>query len=172
MGTIHVETIHEIGQISVYNEDTSCQQTPKTNKQSLGKKIFIIHGRDMDFLIQVKNFLCEIGFCPIILSEASNHGKTLLEKFESYADDVDFAIALFSPDDIGGYRNAKVYKERVRQNVIFELGYFCGRLGRANVSVLMKGNVDTMELPSDINGLVVSLFDDKWKSSIVKELIK
>lgn len=172
MGTINVETIHKIGQISVYNKEASCQQPPKTNKQSLCKKIFIIHGRDMDFMTQVKNFLGEIGFYPIILSDESNHGKTLMEKFESYANDVDFAIALFSPDDIGGYRNSKVYKERVRQNVIFELGYFCGRLGRSNVSVLMKGDMDTMELPSDINGLAVSFFDDRWKSSIVKELIR
>lgn len=46
---------------------------------------------------------------------------------------------------------------RARQNVIFEWGYFVGRLGREHVFALKKGDV---ELPSDIQGWVWEVLDD------------
>jgi predicted nucleotide-binding protein len=60
-------------------------------------------------------------------------------------------------------------KFRARQNVVFEMGYFIGKLGRNKVALLYENGV---ELPSDINGLVYLLLDGSghWKYSIVKEL--
>jgi len=60
-------------------------------------------------------------------------------------------------------------KYRARQNVIFEWGYFSGSIGREQVCILYKGN---LELPSDTQGVVYVRMDDngEWKQSIVREM--
>ena len=59
--------------------------------------------------------------------------------------------------------------ERARQNVIYELGYFTGKLGRGRACLLRKGDVD---MPSDLAGLVYTELDsaDGWKLRLVREL--
>jgi predicted nucleotide-binding protein len=58
---------------------------------------------------------------------------------------------------------------RGRQNVIFELGFFFGKLGRERVCVLLAGGV---EEPSDIAGLVYITIDagGAWKYQLAREL--
>ena len=97
-------------------------------------------------------FLEKLGLQPIILHEQPNSGRTIIEKFETYSSDISFAIVLLTPDDIGGINeNDQEQQPRARQNVIMELGYFMGRLGRTRVCALHKGGV---ELPSDYQGVV------------------
>lgn len=61
-------------------------------------------------------------------------------------------------------------KERARQNVVLEFGYFIGKLGRGNVCCLYKGSI---ELPSDMNGICYVHFENSvnevWET-ILKEL--
>lgn len=61
-----------------------------------------------------------------------------------------------------------VVYDRARQNVILELGYFFGRLGRKRVCALYKAGV---ELPSDVSGILYVPYDgtDSWKFSLAKE---
>ena len=101
----------------------------------------------------------------IILREQPNSGKTIIEKFEEYAKDVNFAVIILTADD-------KIEGEdtfRARQNVIFEMGYFMGALGRTNVMCMLQDNV---EKPGDIDGVVYTTIDKAgiWKYSLVKEL--
>jgi predicted nucleotide-binding protein len=117
-------------------------------------KVFIVHGRDKTALLEMEGIVRRAGLEPIVLSRMTNSGLTLIEKFEKHTD-VKYAIVLLTPDDIGAlYENAPLeslnFKFRARQNVIFELGFFYGRLGRANVSCIYKS---TVELPTDINGV-------------------
>jgi len=117
----------------------------------------------------VARFLENIKLEPIILHEQANKGKTIIEKFESNSD-VHYAVVLMSPDDVGNSKNNKdELLFRSRQNVIFELGYFFGKLGRGNVCVLLK---DDVEKPSDYDGIIYIPFDehDGWKTKLVKEL--
>ena len=60
-------------------------------------------------------------------------------------------------------------KLRARQNVIFELGYFCGALGRARVSVLAKEGV---EILSDYLGVGYTLMDPEgaWQLSLARDM--
>ncbi len=53
--------------------------------------------------------------------------------------------------------------------MIFELGYLIGRLGPEKVAALVVG--DTLELPSDYDGVVYIPFDPAggWKLALVKE---
>lgn len=65
--------------------------------------------------------------------------------------------------------DAATSRPRARQNVVLELGYFVGRLGRDRVLALKRGDV---EVPSDFNGVVYTDYDaaGHWKFELVKEL--
>ena len=101
------------------------------------------------------------------MSEQANQGRTIIEKFETHGD-VGFAVILLTPDDLGG-QSVEALQPRARQNVILELGYFIGRLGRARVCTMRKNNV---ELPTDIIGVVWEHFDEggAWKLRMCREL--
>lgn len=61
-------------------------------------------------------------------------------------------------------------KDRARQNVILEFGYFIGKLGRDNVCCLYKGNI---ELPSDMSGVCYIHFETsimEIRDSILQEI--
>jgi predicted nucleotide-binding protein len=106
---------------------------------------------------------------PIILQEQPNAGRTIIEKVERYAE-VAFAVVLLTPDDIGGKNSEpQELKPRARQNVILELGYFLGRLGRSHVAALLKGEV---EKPSDYDGVLYVPMDaaGAWKLQLAREL--
>ncbi len=55
----------------------------------------------------------------------------MIEKVEANSD-VGFAVVLLTPDDEGCEKGGKS-EPRARQNVLLELGYFIGRLGREKV---------------------------------------
>ncbi len=131
------------------------------------EKVFIVHGHDGEALHGVARFIRDIGLDPIILHEQPNQGQTIIEKIEKHAD-VGFAVVLLTPDDVLIDKNSNRVL-RARQNVMLELGYFLGRLGRARVCALKKGGV---EIPSDYDGVVWVLLDenDGWKIQLIKEL--
>lgn len=133
------------------------------------KKVFIIHGRDNEAKEAVARFLERLDLEPVILHEQPNEGRTIIEKFEEHAQAA-FAVVLLTPDDAGALESEKdKLKPRARQNVIFEFGYFIGRLGRKRVCALTKGD---LEMPSDYDGvLYVPLdADGAWRMRLVKEL--
>jgi predicted nucleotide-binding protein len=132
------------------------------------RKVFIVHGHEGEPREAVSGFLRKIDFIPVILHEQSNQGRTIVEKFEAHAE-VDFAVVLLTPDDVGGSKGG-VQQPRARQNVILELGYFIGKLGRQNVCAIKLG--DDLEMPSDIIGVVWTPFDahGAWKSALAREL--
>jgi predicted nucleotide-binding protein len=82
---------------------------------------------------------------------------------------VGFAVVLLTPDDFGRAKTVVEEKPRARQNVLLELGYFVGCLGRDKVCALIK---DSVELPSDYVGVVYIPWDDPgaWKIELAKEM--
>lgn len=132
-------------------------------------KIFIVHGHDEKIKVELARFLEKIGLEAIILHEQPNKGKTIIEKFEDYSE-VNFAIILLTPDDVGAEINeTENLQHRARQNVIFEFGFFIGKLKRQNVCALYKEGV---ELPSDYEGVIYIPLDDAsgWKLQVAREL--
>ncbi len=105
----------------------------------------------------------------IVLHEQPNQERTILEKFEHHAVDAAYAVVLLTGDDQGGL-SADSPRPRGRQNVVFELGFFFGKLGRRRVAVLVEPDV---ERPSDIDGLVYIPLDTAgtWKYALVRELM-
>ena len=133
------------------------------------RRVFIVHGRDEAAKEAVARFLTKLQLEPIILHEQPNQGRTVIEKFEGSAD-VDFAVILLTPDDIGHLADdIDNPKPRARQNVIFELGYFVGRLGRSRVCALHKGGV---EILSDYDGVIYVSMDDPqgWRLLLAREI--
>jgi CAP12/Pycsar effector protein, TIR domain len=104
------------------------------------RKIFIVHGHDDGSRETVARFLERIGFEPIILHKQANRGMTVVEKLTAYGD-VGFAVVLLTPDDVGRSTKDTTLNPRARQNVVLELGYFIGRLTRARVCALKRGDV-------------------------------
>ena len=136
------------------------------------RKVFIVHGRDNEAKVSTARFLEKLALNAVILHEQPSSGRTIIEKFENYSEDVVFAVILLTPDDIGGINlEPHELKPRARQNVILELGYFIGRLGRMNVCALHKGGI---ELPSDYQGVVYIEMDEHgaWKAKLVQELVQ
>ncbi len=161
-----------IGEIEEYWEDE--HQTPPSpaaqeNERVNTSEVFVIHGRDEGTRAIVARFLEQLRLKPVILDEQSSQGLTIIEKFERHAQ-VGFAVALLTPDDAGSLQgDGSNLNPRARQNVIFELGFFIGKLGREGVCALTKG---TVEIPSDYAGVVYIPLDDSgaWKFQLVKEL--
>jgi predicted nucleotide-binding protein len=134
------------------------------------KNIFIVHGHDEAAEHEVARFIQQIGLNPIILHEKPDRGKTLIEKVESHSD-VGFAVILLTPDDVGHPKDEPgKTKPRARQNVVLELGYFIGILGRARVCALLKGDI---EIPTDFAGVLYKLMDNAgaWKVQLAKEIL-
>jgi len=135
-------------------------------------RIFIVHGHDEAMKQAVARTVEKIGLEPIILHEKPSEGRTIIEKFTDYSD-VSFAIVLLSPDDVAYPKNQspKDAKLRARQNVIFELGFFIGKLGRKRVLVLYQEEKN-FEMPSDYSGVLYTPYDDsgRWQFDLVKEL--
>ena len=132
-------------------------------------KVFVIHGHDEAVRETVVRFLEKLQLESVILHEQTNEGRTIIEKFEDHAD-VGFAVVLLTPDDTGGSkRTPDESRDRARQNVVLEFGYFLGKLGRNRVCALVKGNI---EKPSDLDGVVYVPLDegDGWKLLLVREL--
>jgi predicted nucleotide-binding protein len=142
--------------------------TPKVSKQS--HRIFLVHGHDELALHETARFLEKLHQEVVVLREQPNQGRTIVEKFEDYGD-VGFAVVLLTGDDRGGSKSQLPdgYRDRARQNVIFELGYFNGRLGRTRVCALYRAGV---EIPSDYSGVLYIEIDEHgaWRLQLAKEL--
>src|ERR1700747_2078931 len=124
-------------------------------------RFFSLHGHEHGVRDTVARFLQKLELEPIILDEEPNRGRTIIEKFLEHAD-VAFAIVLVIGDDIGGVKESSLdaLNPRARQNVILELGYFIGKLGRNRVCALYEPDV---EMPSDITGMGYVKFHRQWE---------
>jgi predicted nucleotide-binding protein len=116
--------------------------------------VFIIHGRDEAKWRELKDII-ENNFRlhPIILTEQPDIGRTVIEKFEHYAETCGYAIALFTPDDEVKHREDTYLQ--ARPNVIYELGWFCGKLGRSSTMLLLKEGTTIF---SDFGGIIQKRF--------------
>jgi len=144
----------------------------KKDRTKLSNKIFIVHGHDEEMKQAVARAVEKIDLKPIILHEQPNKGRTIIEKFEDYSD-LNFAIVLLSPDDIAYPKDKppEIKEFRARQNVIFELGFFVGKLGREHVFILYREE-HNFEFPSDYLGICYTPYDNsgQWRFDLIGEL--
>jgi len=155
---------------SELNKKENISDSPESDLNNTN--IFIVHGHNEEMKQSVARIVEKLDFNPIILHEQANKGKTIIEKFTDNSD-VLFAIVLLSADDIAYVKadSPDNGQFRARQNVIFELGYFIGKLGRERVLALHQ-QIDNFEIPSDYSGVIFVPFDEKgkWQFDLIREL--
>lgn len=152
------------------NKEKVIEKTSVNDVSNKNKNVFIVHGHNEATIHETARYVEKIGLTPIILREQPNSGNTIIEKFIEYSNVV-YSIVLLTGDDKGGSNKDKVneYKFRARQNVILEMGFFIGKLGRKRVCVLYK---DDVEIPSDYSGVIYIKLDDLggWKLQLAQEM--
>ena len=161
-----IEQLETEIQLEQEAESSSFITTPSSPASN---RVFVVHGHNLGIKESVARFLEKLDLEPVILHEKPNVGRTIIEKFSDYAD-VHFAVVLLTAEDEGKLKgSSEAPVPRARQNVILELGYFLGRLGRARVCALYEQDV---EIPSDYQGVLFVPLDknDKWKFDLVTEL--
>lgn len=82
---------------------------------------------------------------------------SLLETVKNF----DFAVFLFTPDDITRVRDSKL--QTVRDNIIFEFGLFIGAIGIERTFFVIPRNVDDIKIPTDLAGLTPGTYDPNRK---------
>ena len=135
-----------------------------TVHEPMGNKIFIVHGQDNEMKREVQLLLTRAGLDDVVLHERPDRGRTIIDKLIQESKDACYVIALLSPDD-----ELANGSSRARQNVIFEIGYFLGKLGKERVRLFKRGNID---IPSDLQGILYENYDTEgnWRMKILKEM--
>ena len=149
---------------SINEKKISRKTSERLEKKKEKHKVFVVHGHDVGMRIHMENVLLKLGLNPVIILDQNDLGKTITQKFEDNTD-VSFAVVLLSEDDISEG------KKRPRQNVMFEWGYFIGKIGRSNTFVLKKGD---LEIPTDISNIGCQSYkdesDNNWIFFLIKDL--
>src|SRR5829696_6294715 len=83
-------------------------------------------------------------------------GQTFIEALFNALPRFDFAVLVLTADDLVFSRRAEALGPR--DNVLFELGLFMGRLGRSRTFVLHQATTE-LKIPSDLSGLVTATYD-------------
>jgi predicted nucleotide-binding protein len=121
-------------------------------------KILIIHGHGFDRYKLTEWLRTTLGLTDLlIMQQEFGSGRALPEKFESMAEQADGAIAVATPDDVGGVVGGVPESLRARQNIWIEIGWIWGRLGRNKLILLCKS---TIEIPSDLQGMEYYRYND------------
>lgn len=139
-----------------------------TQRKRLLNNVFVVYGHDEEMRSKVTKYIKRLGIKSLDLMEYSPCGiRTIFDALNSCANFVECAVVLLSADDMVFNDKHEFLSYRARQNVIFEMGFFAGVLGKDKVIVLYKPNKD-FEFPSDINGIYYTAYkeDNKWKSEL------
>ncbi len=133
-----------------------------------GNTILLIHRQDEGEKESVLKFIEKLGLRALTLREEPNAGKTLIEKFGKLCD-IHFAIILLTPDGNPPQDQPGERKAWLSQNMIFEFGYFLGKLGPGRICALYK---EGMKNAPDDWGVVNIPMDSRggWRLFIAKEI--
>jgi predicted nucleotide-binding protein len=148
----------------------SAQQA--TSASDARRRVFVVCGTDSEMKQAVTNSLTKLRLVPVVMCEEPSQGKKIVERFADY-EDIGFAVVLLSPDDFVYFKDESPTKRKLRprQDVVFELGFLLGKLGKNNVLVVFR-ECANFEIPTDFEGIKVTAFDDRgsWKLALIREL--
>ncbi len=135
------------------------------------RKVFVVHGWNAQMRDGATSLLGRLRLDYVVLQDERNGGATVVEKFLREADDCDYAVVILSGDDLATPKGSELPRLRARQNVVLELGYFLGKIGRRNIVVLHEEGA-SIEMPSDLAGIVHIPMDTHgaWKHRMIREL--
>ena len=107
--------------------------------------------------------------CTVWNSGVFQLSQTTLSDLVRVLRESDFGVFVFSPDDISLMRGSA--NPTVRDNVIFELGLFIGRLGPERCFFLVPDHAADLRLPSDLAGVTPGRYegsrsDGNWMAAL------
>ena len=122
-------------------------------------KLFVgSSSESLDLANAVQEILHHYYYVTVWSQGVFKPSRSSLESLIGTLDNSDYGIFIFAPDDILKIRE-KV-KGTVRDNVIFELGLFIGRLGRDHSFIISPQNSGDLHLPSDLIGMEPAKYDE------------
>lgn len=135
------------------------------------KRIFLVHGPNSHMAHRVSSFLGRLKLDYDLLEDAGEQQD--VKKFTKKAKNCDFAIVLFSADELIYPDMSSTGKYRVSQNVLIELGYFLSHAGKKNILIFHTEDKE-IEKPYNLEGLPYYPFEQNgnWKRLLVDELQK
>jgi len=83
--------------------------------------------------------------------------RTAMASLMDELDACDFGLFILAPSDVTSMRESTV--STVRDNVVFEMGLFAGRLGIERCFMIVPRGVDDLHLPTDLLGLTPAQFE-------------
>jgi predicted nucleotide-binding protein len=114
--------------------------------------IFLVHGHNLAIRDQVELFLRrDLSLKVEVMAAGPHAGRSMPEKFEDIARRCSFAVFVITADDHLTALDGRQIR-RPRQNVILEIGYFWGRLGRQRTAFLVEQTPE-LDFPSDLHGI-------------------
>jgi len=152
-------------------KDTNRRQSVFLASSSEGLEIANAIHSELEFIAEVTLWNQEV-FRP---------SATGIENMLRSLSNFDFAIFVFTPDDAVDYRGTKSMV--VRDNVMFELGMFLGRIGRDRCFFFMPRDSSSLRIPTDMSGMVPLIYDSErtdgnWRAAVgpscdqVRKIIK
>ena len=164
----YVALFQEFEQILMQLEVVSGQDIPNPSSHvsppPAGKNIFIIHGHDETNTLRLRILLQDhFKLNPILMMKKPGMSRALLQKYEDDASTCAFAFALMTPDD--QVTSGDEAYAQARPNVVFELGWFVGRLGPARTCLLLKNGTT---VHSDFDGISRIYFQDNIEEKVLE----
>jgi hypothetical protein len=114
----------------------------------------------LDFARAVRTSLSDVAETTLWNDGVFSLGRTFIESLISALSRFDFAALILTPDDQMVVRNDETLGPR--DNIVFELGLFMGRLGRERTFIVRPAS-GPLKIPSDLAGISVAAFD--WPRS-------
>jgi len=141
---------------------------------STRRRVLVACGSDDEMKDALTAALAKLRLVPVLLCEEPAHGRKIVERFADYVD-IEFAVVLLSPDDCVYAKGEEPSKHKLKpaQDVVFELGFLLGKLGREHVFVLFRESEKRVfDVRLDFEGVKAAPFDDRdsWKLALIREL--
>jgi predicted nucleotide-binding protein len=143
-------------------------QTPETFTYREINQVLLIHGRDIETTQAVASYIERLGLEVVMSDQLKDR------QFDIFAAEVVFAVVLLTADDpVVSKSEADVTRFHASPHVIYELGFFRGKLGYKRVCVLFESNPDkSIELPTESFRVLYIPLDSigNWKPSLAKQM--
>ena len=137
------------------------------------RRVIVVSGTDESMKQMMVEALKKLGLAAVVMSEEHSQGKIIVDRFEGYYGDVEFAVVLLSPD-IYVYPKGEEATKRQRtpkQDTTMMFGFLLGKLGKDRVLAFYR-ETQNFAFPIDFEGVKFTAIDDRdsWKLSLIREL--
>ena len=144
-------------------------ELPAEAAPPLNSGIFVVHGDLQPTVNTINAFMEDLSIQLQPLPAHPERAKGLVNSLEKNPD-ASFALVLLGHDDaIALRRSAADASAGVRSGIVFELGYFVGRLGLKRVCVLYTGGTETFISDHGIQFLPIDS-GNGWQLQLARHL--